>query len=163
MSVRHTPTRTLSILARSSCQLWFGDAWISAFTLRLLQDPSLRMQMCVVIYLTDFTGPSNRWIFCHYVDIMYSRLSLIYLFINAELHKTAFGMKLKSEFAMIPASGQLQTIHSSVLYARGSEQQHYATSCCVTLLYVCNVIFSPQRDTSHGVKLVSKWPWFPPW
>lgn len=69
-------------------------------------------------------------------------------------------LSLKSEFAMILASGQLQTIHSSVLYARGS-RLHYATSCCVTLLYVCNVIFSSQRDTSHGVKLVSKWPWFP--
>lgn len=67
---------------------------------------------------------------------------------------------LKSEFAVILASGQLQTIHSSVLYARGS-RQHYATSCCVTLLYVSNVIFFTQRDTSHGVKLVSKWPWFP--
>lgn len=51
---------------------------------------------------------------------------------------------LNSEFATLLASGQLQTIHSSVLHDRGG-RQHYATGCCVTLLYVSNVIFLPSK------------------
>ena len=43
------------------------------------------------------------------------------------------------------ARARLQTIPSSVLYAGVSRRQHYATGCCVTLLYV--MWFSPLKET----------------
>lgn len=107
---------------------------------------------------SSFTMVIDRSLYGHY--ILKFELHLCINSCKLALNYFRDKTQLKSEFAVILAVGQLQTIHSSVLYARGSRQR-YATSCCVTVLYICNVIFSPQRDTSHGVKLVSKWPWFP--
>lgn len=70
-----------------------------------------------------------------------------------------FLLKIPSERAALLASGQLHTIHSSALRWRGSGQ-HYAMAC-VTLLHVCNVIFSFQRDASHYVNVVSMRSCFP--
>lgn len=80
----------------------------------------------------------------------------MYLFTNADRSiNLPFGDKspVKRESALIPASGAAA---DNPLLTSRCEMQHYAMSCCVTLLYVCNVIFSSQRDSSHGVKLVNE-------